>query len=192
MNQTPKTNNEETVLADETKVNTEENNIEEKETKVEAKKSSIKKVIVTIAILATLGGTGFFVYTTQVKSNEELTRVEPIKKNYTSFIDSWNKQVQNNTSEKEFLLSREANDEVIKQLEEWMKNFYIPNVTNFPKYNNFLEENKFGKPSYFDVSMSKNKIRELLKKATKEKVMSQIVKKVLMMNDMELWEKLEK
>jgi hypothetical protein len=81
---------------------------------------------------------------------------------------------------------------MMEQLEEWMKNFYIPEITDSSEYNKFLEENKFGKPTYFDTTMSKDKVRELLKKATKEKVMSKIVKKVLMMNDMELWEKLKK
>jgi hypothetical protein len=89
-------------------------------------------------------------------------------------------------------LSRESSDEMMEQLEEWMKNFYIPKITDSSEYNKFLEKNKFGKPTYFDTTMSKDEIRKLLKKATKEKVMSKIVKKVLMMNDIELWKKLKK
>jgi hypothetical protein len=137
----------------------------------------------------------------EVKKKEKIIKVirndryqtkKRVKIDYTQIIDNWNKQVQNNTAKRDFLLTRESNDEMMVQLENWMKNFYIPKTTYSLEYNQFLEKNKFGKPIYFDSSMSKDKVRELLKKATKEKVMSKIVKKVLMMNDIELWEKLRK
>ena len=129
---------------------------------------------------------------TKVEIERQGFGYEPKEIDYTQIIDNWNNQVQHNTSKKDFLLSRDSNDEMMEQLEKWMKNFYIPEITDSSEYNQFLEKNKFGKPTYFDSSMSKDKVRELLKKATKEKVMSKIVKKVLMMNDMGLWEELKK
>ncbi len=157
------------------------------------KQSSIQKNILTLATLAVVGGAGFFMYNSQIKFDKPSEQFEQkIVIDYTQIIDSWNKQVQKNTSKREFLLSRESNDKMVEQLENWMKNFYIPEITDSSEYNQFLEKNKFGQATYFDTTMSRDEIRELLKKATKEKVMSKIVKKVLMMNDMELWKKLGK
>ena len=158
----------------------------------EIKNNYLKKTILTIATLSIVGGVGFFVYTSQIKFDKPSERFEQKEIDYTQIINNWNKQVQNNTSKRDFLLSRESNDEMVEQLENWMENFYMPEVTDSSEYNKFLEKNKFGKLIYFNSSMSKDKVRELLKKATKEKVMSKIVKKVLMMNDVELWEKLRK
>ncbi|SFV68341.1 hypothetical protein MNB_SV-14-1262 [hydrothermal vent metagenome] len=156
------------------------------------KNSFAKKTILTLVTLVGIGGAGFFAYNLQIKSNAPLEQLEPKEIDYTKFIDDWNKQVQHNTVKKEFLLNRNSNDKMIEQLENWMKNFYIPKVTESLEYNQFLEKNKFGKPTYFNTSMSRDEIREFLKKTTKEKVMSKIVKKVLMMNDMEIWKKLGK
>lgn len=156
------------------------------------KKSSLKRTIFILVTLAIFGGISFFIYTSQIKANKSSVNFDPIEINYTSLIDDWNKQVQIKTSKKKFLLNRDSNDKMMEQLEEWMKNFYIPETTNSSEYNQFLEKNKIGKPIYFDSSMSKDKVLELLKKATKEKVMSKIVKKVLMMNNMKLWKKLKR
>jgi hypothetical protein len=199
-------NNEESTVVDTTTVNQEDDITTEQSSskeeskpnektvlsREEPKKSPVKKIILSLVTLAVVGGVGLFVYNSKIKSNEPSERYEPIAIDYTQIIDSWNKQVQNKTSKKEFLLSRESSDEMMEQLEEWMKNFYIPKITDSSEYNKFLEKNKFGKPTYFDTTMSKDEIRKLLKKATKEKVMSKIVKKVLMMNDIELWEELKK
>jgi hypothetical protein len=187
--------NQKNDVATEDKSSIEESKPNEKtvlSTTEQPKKSPVKKIILSLLTLAVVGGVGFFVYNSKIKLNEPSERYEPIAIDYTQIIDSWNKQVQNKTSKKEFLLSRESSDEMMEQLEEWMKNFYIPEITDSSEYNKFLEKNKFGKPTYFDTTMSKDKVRELLKKATKEKVMSKIVKKVLMMNDIELWKKLKK
>jgi len=175
-------------------VNQEDNGfIEElKENIKEPKKSFLKRSILLLFMLSIFGGVGFLLYTLQIKSNVASVKLEPREIDYTQIINNWNKQVQKNTPKRDFLLTRESNDEMMVQLENWMKNFYIPKTTDSLEYNQFLENNKFGKPTYFDSSMSKDKVRELLKKATKEKVMAKIVKKVLMMNDIELWEKLRK
>jgi len=184
MIQEEKNDNQTKVVDD---ISNQENNI----TTVPSEKNYIKKTILTLTTLAVVAGVGFFVYSSKIKSNEPLEQFEPIDIDYTKIINNWNKQVQNNTSKKEFLLNRESNDEMIKQLNNWMKIFYIPEVTRSWKYNEFMEKNKFGKLIEFNTSMNTDKIRELLKKATKEKIMSKIVKKVLMMNDMELWKQLK-
>lgn len=175
-------------------VNQEDNGfIEElKENIKEPKKSFLKRSILLLFMLSIFGGVGFLLYTLQIKSNVASVKLEPREIDYTQIINNWNKQVQKNTPKRDFLLTRESNDEMMVQLENWMKNFYIPKTTDSLEYNQFLENNKFGKPTYFDSSMSKDKVRELLKKATKEKVMAKIVKKVLMMNDIEFWKKNKK
>ena len=152
------------------------------------KKSPVKKIILSLVTFAVVGGVGLFVYNSKIKSNEPSERYEPIAIDYTQIIDSWNKQVQNKTSKKEFLLSRDGYVKVIEQLNEWMKNFYIFDVTDSIEYNNFLESNKVEKLVEFNIIMSEDKVRKKLKNVSKEKTMSSIVKKVLMMNDIEFWQ----
>lgn len=195
MNQEQKSNNEGNTVENQegNTIATESKSSEEKLSRNDKpKKNSVKKNILVLVTLALLGGMGFFAYTSQIKSNEPSEQFQQREIDYTQLINNWNKQVQRNSSKREFLLSRDSNDKMMEQLEQWMENFYIPELTESEKYNQFLEKNKFGKPTYFDTTMSKDEVRKLLKKTTKEKVMSKIVKKVLMMNDMELWEKLKK
>ena len=102
-------------------------------------------------------------------------------------IDNWNRQVQNITNDKKFLLNRDSNEEMIEQLNEFMKTFYIADISDSVQYNTYLEENKIGKLISFDTSMDRDKIKKGLKKETHENAISDIVKKVLFMNDIELW-----
>jgi len=144
-------------------------------------------VITSIIVLGLLGGAIYLNQTNQVVETSTI-KVQ----DYSSLLDSWNEQVQNNTDENKFLLSRDSNEKVIHQLNEWMKNFYISEATDSVEYNQFLESNKLEKLVTFNTEMSEDEISEKLKILSKEKTISSIVKKVLMMNDIEFWKKNKK
>ena len=163
--------------------NKKENIIKEKE-----KNSLSKKNLVIFAVLAILI-MGIFIYYNQVIHKVNNNVPQRVVHNYTPLIDNWNRQVQNMTEKKEFLLNRDSNENMITQLNEFMKTFYIPDISDQALYNTYLEENKIGKLISFDTSMDKDKIKETLKKASRESAMSDIVKKVLMMNSLEIWSK---
>jgi cobalamin biosynthesis Mg chelatase CobN len=161
---------------------------EEKAKEAEEKAKEAKKSIWLMTSVLVLGLIAGVVYmTTQKQVIEESTSIQI--QEYNSLLNSWNEQVQNRTAKKKFLLSRDSNVKVIEQLNEWMKNFYIFDVTDSTEYNNFLESNKLEKLVVFNTIMSEDEVREKLKAVSKEKTMSSIVKKVLMMNDIEFWQK---
>lgn len=125
-------------------------------------------------------------------SPKELIVPEPIVMDYTSFIDDWNKQ-----SNKELRLSRHSNEEMIKQLNQFMMDSRTDenNESIWKAYTGHTIDayKVFRKNHYddfnitFNVDMSEDKIKSKLKKAIGEKTMSGIINKVLMMNDIEVW-----
>jgi len=154
------------------------------ETKKPKKSIWLMTLVILIGLLGLAGGAIYLNQTNQVVETSTI-KVQ----DYSSLLDSWNEQVQNNTDENKFLLSRDSNEKVIHQLNEWMKNFYISEATDSVEYNQFLESNKLEKLVTFNTAMSEDEISEKLKILSKEKTISSIVKKVLMMNDIEFWEK---
>jgi len=150
-----------------------------------------KKSIWLMTFIIVLGLVGGAIYLNQ--TNQAVEETSTIKvQDYSPLLDSWNEQIQNNTDKKKFLLSRDSNEKVINQLNEWMKNFYVLEATDSVEYNQFLESNKLEKLVEFNTAMSEDEIREKLKTLSKEKTISSIVRKVLRMNDIEFWEKNKK
>jgi len=170
----------------ETNDNQKENISSESDKGQETKKSKKSIWLMTFIIVLGLAG-GAIIYLNQTNQLVETSTIKV--QDYSSLLDSWNEQVQNNTDEKKFLLSRDSNEKVIHQLNEWMKNFYVLEATDSVEYNQFLESNKLEKLVTFNTAMSEDEIREKLKTLSKEKTISSIVKKVLMMNDIEFWKK---
>jgi len=158
------------------------------ETKKPKKSIWLMTLVILIGLLGLAGGAIYLNQTNQAVEETSTIKVQ----DYSSLLDSWNEQVQNNTDEKKFLLSRDSNEKVIHQLNEWMKNFYVLEATDSVEYNQFLESNKLEKLVTFNTAMSEDEIREKLKTLSKEKTISSIVRKVLMMNDIEFWEKNKK
>lgn len=163
----------------------EETDIEKKE--VIIKKKGLSNIILVVFILLAIFIAGIFIYNTQLKHKASISVPQTVVHNYTPLIDNWNRQVQYITDEKKFLLNRDTNENMIDQLNEFMKTFYIPNISNSVAYNTYLEENKIGELISFNTSMDRDKVKEILKKATRENAISDIVKKILMMNDIKLW-----
>jgi len=168
--------------------NQKENTLSKDDKGQETKKT--KKSIWLMTSIIVLGLLGGAIYLNQTNQVIETSTIKV--QDYSSLLDSWNEQVQNNTDEKKFLLSRDSNEKVIHQLNEWMKNFYVLEATDSVEYNQFLESNKLEKLVTFNTAMSEDEIREKLKTLSKEKTISTIVKKVLMMNDIEFWKKNKK
>ena len=154
---------------------------------VEKKKGSKVLPYFMLLFLLVLVG-GFFIYINQTSKESAIQKPIHIVHDYTPLIDNWNRQVQNITNDKKFLLNRDSNEEMIDQLNEFMKTFYIPDISDSVQYNTYLEENKIGKLISFNTSMDREKIKKGLKKATHENAISDIVKKVLMMNSLIIWE----
>lgn len=114
------------------------------------------------------------------------------KQNYNELIRKWNDDnIQNLEIENKvnFFLERSDNEKVIQQLMKFTADFYLPRLTNHPKYNTFLYENKFEKPIRFEQKMTSQEIEEKLKEITKEEDTSKAIKKIIMMNDYEFWKK---
>ncbi len=152
----------------------------------EAGKQNGKKLLLSFILLLVLVGSAF-IYTKQVSKESAIQKPIHIVHDYTPLIDNWNRQVQNITNDKKFLLNRDSNEEMIEQLNEFMKTFYIADISDSVQYNTYLEENKIDKLISFDTSMDADKIKQRLKNATHKNAISDIVKKVLFMNDIELW-----
>jgi len=128
-----------------------------------------------------------FVYKIQTKSTSYVVS-SPQVEEYSSFIDSWNKQVKNITTNKRFLLSFSKNNENIEKLNRLLQNFYIAEITNSIQYNDFLEKNKFAKAMILNNRMREEELLDNLKEVTQETVISNIVKKILIMNSERIWE----
>ena len=148
-------------------------------------KNTIKSMTYLIVLAGLIGGSVYMYQKKEVVKESSTIKVQ----DYSSLLNSWNEQVQNRTDKKEFLLSRDSNEKVMEQLNGWMKNFYILEVTDSREYNEFLESSKLKKLLEFNKIMSEDEIWKKLKTLTKEKTMSSIVQKVLMMNDIEFWKK---
>jgi hypothetical protein len=151
----------------------------------ENKKRYIKvfKIIFSI-ILAS--GIVFFIYKIQTKSTPYVSSAQV--EDYSSFVESWNSQVNNITADKTFLLSFSKNNENIEKLNALLQNFYIAEITDSAKYNDFLEKNKFAKAMILNSRMKEQKLLNSLKEVTQETVISTIVKKILIMNSKRIWE----
>jgi len=129
----------------------------------------------------------FFVYKMQTKITPYVSSVQI--QEYSSFVRSWNEQVKNITTDKSFLLSFSKNNKNIQKLNSLLQNFYIAEITNSAEYNAFLEKNKFDKAIILNTRMKEEILLNHLKEVTKKTVISSIVKKILIMNDKNIWEK---
>ena len=145
--------------------------------------SAVKVVAGTIIILA-IGVVAYY----QVIADKTTTPVviQEIQ-NYDYLIDNWNQKAQDITDKRKFLLKRDSNQELIEQLNQLMNAFYMPKITDSPIYNTYLDNNKVDKRAEFSSNMSRDEIKKELTKITKENSMFDIVKKVLMVNDVNIW-----
>ena len=143
--------------------------------------------IVGIIFLALIGGGAFFYLSSQKKQINEVVKKKEY--DYTTLIDSWNKKTLDFVEGKKYLLSRENNKEMLEQLEGFISAFYLPEPSSNSKYNDFLDKNSINKRVIFESSMDKDKVIKKLREVTREVSMRPIVKKILMMNDIEIWKK---
>jgi len=166
----------------------ERDKLEKKEfIKREANKKRYLKVFKIFFSIMLIFSIVLFVYKIQTKSTSYVVS-SPQVEEYSSFVDSWNKQVKNITTNKRFLLSFSKNNENIEKLNSLLQNFYIAEITNSTQYNDFLEKNKFAKAMILNNKMREEELLDNLKEVTQETVISNIVKKILIMNSERIWE----
>ena len=166
----------------------ERDKLEKKEfIKREANKKRYLKVFKIFFSIMLIFSIVLFVYKIQTKSTSYVVSSAQVEE-YSSFIDSWNKQVKNITTNKRFLLSFSKNNENIEKLNSLLQNFYIAEITNSTQYNDFLEKNKFAKAIILNNRMREEELLDNLKEVTQETVISNIVKKILIMNSERIWE----
>lgn len=133
-----------------------------------------------------------------------------IKNDYSTFINSWNKQVQYHINKDDFMLSRDDNQTiVINELNKIINN--IKNEKNYViKSIKDCEERKSSKKSLsascerldtypinmdlnitFTKEMTNDEIKNKFKVFTGKTTMSGIVERVLSLSDIEVWKKNE-
>jgi len=160
-----------------------------------SKKDDQKLIIVAFGSIIMLLVFGYFFIKNISHTPKPIT---PIVQNYNRFIDTWNQQVQQLTDKKTYLLSRESNAVLISQLNDLQKAFYQGlNLSlydeykqgSIKKYQQYREKHHLNKEAkiVFTNSMSSDEIKESLRKITKERAISEMVKKVLMMNDIDIF-----
>ncbi len=165
------------------------------------KTKNIKILAIGAIALLIIGVIGIKIFNGKHASKElhKQRKYESVQ-NYTSLIDNWNDQVGNiiedaNVQTK-YKLSRDDNQKLIAQLNSFLKPFYIGidekilddmKRKNANKYEEFAKENHLDVNITFKTSMSKDEIKKGLKKITGEKAIHDIVKKVLMMNDKDIF-----
>ncbi len=128
-----------------------------------------------------------------ISKQEEI--VEIPKPDYDQFVGIWNNQVQNYTDKKEFLLSRDSSDEVIDKLNSLISQSNDKNTSALDNYTqgdiksyiHFKASNALSPTTTLDTNMTKEDIKKYLQNLTKERSISAIVKKILMMNDIDTW-----
>jgi hypothetical protein len=157
-----------------------------------------KRLIVSVGIVLLLSIIIFyFSNNSSIKISESKNSITIL--DYSDFIDNWNRQVQNNTDKKEFLLPRGESIEVISKLNSIIYSI-SRDESNETKWDNYTQGlikkyKRYREKHYqdfnitFDKKMTQQDIKNKLKQATKEDSMSGIVKEILMMNDIEIWEK---
>jgi len=166
----------------------ERDKLEKKEfIKREANKKRYLKIFKIFFSIMLIFSIVLFVYKIQTKSTSYVVS-SPQVEEYSSFVDSWNNQVKNITTNKRFLLSFSKNNENIEKLNSLLQNFYIAEITNSTQYNDFLEKNKFAKAMILNNRMREEELLDNLKEVTQETVISNIVKKILIMNSERIWE----
>jgi len=166
----------------------ERDKLEKKEfIKREANKKRYLKIFKIFFSIMLIFSIVLFVYKIQTKSTPYVVS-SPQVEEYSSFVDSWNNQVKNITTNKRFLLSFSKNNENIEKLNSLLQNFYIAEITNSTQYNDFLEKNKFAKAMILNNRMREEELLDNLKEVTQETVISNIVKKILIMNSERIWE----
>lgn len=145
---------------------------------------SVTKAVVVTTIISAIGAVAYY----QVIADKTTTPVIAKEiQNYDYLINNWNQKVQDITDKRNFLLKRDSNQELIEQLNHLMNAFYMPKITDSPTYNTFLGDNKVDNRAEFSSNMSRDDIKKELSRITKENSMFDIVNKVLMMNDMDIW-----
>jgi len=157
---------------------------------IETKKSKLLFVSILIVFIISLG-INFFNISTLPQSRNKLID-KNISKNhiihdYAPLINNWNQQVQYLTNKKTFLLIRNDNKELIKQLNIFVKPFFNSIETKSDNYRVFLFENHYNKNILFDMDMDRSELKKNLKKITNKTEMSEMVKKILMMNDIDIY-----
>jgi len=160
------------------------------------------KIVIGINIIAFLTIGFLAINLLQSKNSSSKKNIVEVKvQDYSSFINNWNGQVQNITDKKRFLLIRNENSKLIEQLNDFEKPFYEDfNSSLFDeykqgdikKYQKYLRENYITKVIVFKDKINKTEIKKSLQKITKEKAISDIVNKILMMNDIDIFLKEKK
>jgi len=158
------------------------------EIEIADKTKNTKMIVITGLAVVLIGIIALMFFKSDVPNQKHVQA--PIKKrvhNYSLFIDNWNQQVQNITDKKKYLLNRDDNSKLIGQLNSFVKPFNTVKVSELDSYNEFIKVNHSDKNITFNDDMSRDDIKEALKKLTNKSAISDIVKEVLMMNDMNIF-----
>ena len=158
-------------------------------------KRNDKKLLYMILSLVAVGIMFFLYKAVQPHNSSSSVMMKQI--DYTMLIRNWNKQMRN-YSNTGLLLPKHGNVMLIDTLNNIMQDASMPekNETKWDDYTqrDIREFKQYRKSSYaqykdirFDENMTQRDIKNKLKTVTREKTMSGIVKKVLLMNDIELW-----
>ncbi len=165
------------------------------------KTKNIKILAIGAIALLIIGFMGIKIFSSKNTSKEshKQRKYEAVQ-NYTPLIDNWNDQVSNIIEDvkiqKKYRLSRDDNKKLIAQLNSFVKPFYTGIESkildemkrkNANKYEDFAKANHTDANITFKVSMSKDEIKKGLKKITHERAIHDIVKKVLIMNDKDVF-----
>ncbi len=155
------------------------------------------KKLFYIILLLVAAGIVFFLYKT-VQPYNSSSSVMTKQIDYTMLIRNWNKQIRNYSNTKDLLLSKHSSIMLIDTLNTIMQDASMPEI-NETKWDDYTQRDirefkQYRESSYaqykdirFDENMTQRDIKNKLKTATREKTISGIVKKVLFMNDIELW-----
>jgi len=158
------------------------------ELKIESKNN---KNIIFIGIMAffIIGYLGINFSKSEASTNQKIVQLNK-SKDYDSLIENWNNQVQNIAKDnKTYLLTK---DNIIEELNNWMKPFYEDiNKLKYHEINIYREYiERFhtdDEKETFKIGMNLKKIKKILYKLTKTEEISEIVPIVLNMNDINIF-----
>jgi hypothetical protein len=171
------------------------------ELKVKAEKDNRNLILIVLGLIILLTIGVLSINSVKTKASNTQQVIQPKVENYTHFIDSWNEQVLNITDNKSYLLKRDNNIKLITQLNNFEKVFYEDfnkskvneyKGSEIDSYKEYIEKNHIEKKILFKEKMSKDEIKKTLKKVTRENSMSDIVYKILNMNNIEVFLKEER
>jgi gas vesicle protein len=164
------------------------------EIKIKEKKNNF--IVIGVIVLVIIGFFGSVLFKNDTSQSNTHKTVSSKVQDYSDFLDNWNSQVQNISEKRKYLLSRDSNTKVVKQLNNFVKPFYDTfddsklskrAYADVEEYKKFIKINHLDKRVIFNEDMNRVAIKNGLKKVTNENSISGIVEKVLMMNDINIF-----